>query len=161
MVAIKLVPSRNEFSQAWEYELLEDIEIEFRGQHIVVPRHFSYDGASVPWVAWQAIYTPFDPIVMGPALAHDWLYANHQLDRELADKLLKVLLRENGVPEYKVAIIFRAVDLFGEAAWENSDYDLGYLRWLYRRLQDEGADVARYRFPPEVVEPDESPVGGN
>jgi hypothetical protein len=147
----KLSPRKNEFSRAWEYELLEDFRVEFQGEIIVVPKYFSYDGASIPSIGWQAIYTPFDPIVMVPALVHDWVYSNHQLvDRGLADTLLKRLLKNNGVPQYKVVTIHRAVNFFGGAAWENTPDDLKYLRWLKKKLTDNGVDVEPYRFPDEV-----------
>ena len=150
MAELTLFPRKNDFSRVWEYELLGDYKIEYQGAAIVVPRYFSYDGASIPSFGWQVIYTPFDPIVMLPALVHDWLYSNHQVDRDRADKLFRKLLKDNGVPSPKVETMYRAVQFFGVAAWENSPDDIRYLRWLKKKLTDDGLDVSPYQFPPEV-----------
>ena len=150
MLEDKVAPRKNTFSKVWEYELLEDVELEYHGETIVVPRYFSYDGASIPSLAWQAVYTPFDPIVMTPALIHDWLYANHQVEKTDADCVLRKLLRENGVPLVKAELIYRGVEFFGAAAWENSSDDLKYLRWLRKKLVDDGVDVSKYHFPAEL-----------
>lgn len=149
---ITLMPKRNESSREWEYELVQDFEITYRNETIIVPKYFSYDGATIPTFAWQAIYSPFHPIVMEPALVHDWLYSNHQVSRSDTDKLFRKLLENNRVPEIKVRAMYHAVDLAGEAYWENSKSDIKYLASLYRKLRDEGVDVDKYKFPPEVIE---------
>lgn len=151
MLDIKLAPRRNEYSKSWEYDVLEDVAYDFQGTTIVVPQFFSYDGASIPSLAWQTIYTPFDPIVMAPALVHDWLYSNQQVDRDDADKVLRKLLKDNGVPSIKVDLIYRAVQFFGGAAWENTSEDLKYLRWLRQKLLNAGVNVDKYHFPSEVL----------
>jgi hypothetical protein len=151
MALAKLFAKINDFSHIWEYELIEDFEFPYDEEElIVVPKYFSYDGASIPSFAWIAIYTPFDPIVMLPALIHDWLYGTHQVEREDADRALLSLLLSNGVPHAKADAIYRAVRYFGGAAWENTEDDLNYFRWLRQRLIDEGIDVAKYHFPPEL-----------
>jgi hypothetical protein len=124
--------------------------LQYKGETIVVPKYFSYDGATIPSFAWQVVYTPFDPIVMTPALVHDWLYSNHQVDKSAADKLLKKLLTDNGAPTGKIETIYRAVEFFGDAAWKNSSDDLKYLRWLRKKLIDDGIDVSKYHFPSEL-----------
>ncbi len=152
MDKLLLTPVRNDLSREWEYELVQDVEIPFQDQKIIVPKYFSYDGASIPAFAWQAIYSQFNPIVMGPALVHDWLYSNHQIKRGEADKLFRDLLAANRVPEIKLRLIYDAVDKAGGAFWPNSKSDLKYLVSLYRRLRDEGFDVKKYKFASEVVE---------
>ncbi len=147
MLAIKLEPRRNDYSKAWEYELLEDVSYLYKGEVLIVPQFFSYDGATIPSLGWQAVYTPFDPIVMAPALVHDWLYSNHQVSKDDADTILRRLLKGNGVPSFKVDVIYRAVKFFGEAAWENTAEDLKYLRWLKKKLSDAGVNVDKYHFP--------------
>jgi hypothetical protein len=148
----KVSPRKNDFTKVGEYELLEDFEFDFKGETIIVPKSFCYDGASIPSIGWQMIYSPFDPIVMLPSLVHDWIYSNHQVQKSDADKALKKLLQDNGVPWGKLQVIYRAVEAFGGAAWENSTDDLNYLRWLKSKLVDAGVDVAKYHFPVEVGE---------
>ncbi len=150
MLDDKVSPRKNAYSKIWEYELLEDLEFEFGSETIIVPRYYSYDGATIPSLAWQSIYTPFDPIVMTPALVHDWLYANHQLEKVDADSVFRKLLCDNGVPAVKADLMYRGVEFFGAAAWENGDGDLKYLRWLRKKLLDDGASVKKYKFPEEL-----------
>jgi hypothetical protein len=150
MLAIKLAPALNGFNNTWEYELLDDVGTTVAGQPIVVPRMFSYDGATIPSLAWKLIYTPFDPIVMAPALVHDWLYSNHQVSKEDADTALKNLLMQNGVPGDKASIIHKAVAWFGNEAWENKPNDIAYLKWLCAKLKAAGVDTRPYKFPPDT-----------
>jgi len=131
---------------AWEYELNEDYVAHTAGQQIVVPSGFSYDGATIPSVAWQAFYTPFDPIIMGPSLIHDWLYSNHQTTRTEADNIYHDLLLGNGVPEDKARLILVAISVFGEEYWRNTRSELDYLIGLYSR-HEHNPNRARYRFP--------------
>lgn len=44
----------------------------------------------------------------------------------------------------------RGVEFFGRAAWKNTADDLKYLRWLRKKLADDGIDVDKYYFPPEL-----------
>ncbi|HEX7939076.1 MAG TPA: DUF1353 domain-containing protein, partial [Gemmatimonadaceae bacterium] len=133
--------------QNWEYELLEDVAYQAPNRVVLVPRMFSYDGASIPSWAWRVIYTPFDPIVMLPALVHDWIYLSHEVTKPEADLVLRDLLRRNGVPGWRQFLIYWAVRLAGAFAWRNSAQDLAYANWLKGQLYAAGVDVSRYRWP--------------
>jgi hypothetical protein len=142
----KLIPTQRD-DGVWEYQLVEDYAFQVAGQDIAVPPGFGYDGATIPSIAWQAIYSPFDPVVMGPALVHDWLYHAHgNITREQADLELRDLLIGNGVPENKAQVIYAAVRVFGEHYWLNTPADLAYLKTLYHRLAA-SPHVQKYRFP--------------
>jgi len=84
---VELQPVYNEISKNLEYQSVKDYQIIFKKNTIIVPIFFSYDGATIPPMFWQSIYSNFDPIVMTPALIHDWLYSNHQINRDETDKL--------------------------------------------------------------------------
>jgi len=143
----KLCPSINFFTEQWEYELQEDTGVDLDGHLVVIPKLFSYDGATIPAAAWQALYTPFDPIVMAPALLHDWLYTTHELTRSEADDALADMLIYNGVPHFKVRVIRGALKVFGGHQWEHSTQDLGYIDWLKKELIADGRDPATYHLP--------------
>lgn len=64
-------PTLRPFSKEEMYEVTRDYLVEIMDMEIIVPKLFRYDGASVPAIAWQLIHTPFNPLVMAPALVHD------------------------------------------------------------------------------------------
>ena len=68
-----------------KYQLTRDYKLVVRGINIVIPRYFMYDGASIPTLAWQFTFSPFHPDVILPSLVHDWMYYNHQEERETTD----------------------------------------------------------------------------
>ncbi|PML80075.1 DUF1353 domain-containing protein [Enterovibrio norvegicus] len=134
-----------------KYELTWDFEIVTEGVDIVVPKYFRYDGASIPAPAWQATFTPFHPDVMMPALVHDWLYYNHQVEIELVDDIFYRLLRDNGVDNLRANLMWGAVKAAGRFFWENDKEDLDYLEKLYRLVRNrENKD--RYQFPQAIID---------
>lgn len=133
-----------------KYELTWDFEIQVDGVDIVVPKYFRYDGATIPAVAWQITFTPFHPDIMMPALVHDWLFYNHQVDREQADDLLYQLLRQNGVDNLRANMIWGAVRAGGHFFWDNDEEDKEFLRTLYRLVKNRPS-INRYQFPQEIV----------
>ncbi|WP_394209229.1 DUF1353 domain-containing protein [Enterovibrio calviensis] len=134
-----------------KYELTWDFEIEADGVDIVVPKYFRYDGATIPAIAWQITFTPFHPDVMMPALVHDWLFYNHQVDREQADDILFTLLRQNGVDNLRANMIWGAVRTAGGLFWDNDDEDIETLKKLYRLVKNR-ENVDRYSFPQAIID---------
>lgn len=146
MIFAPLLPKRNEYSGVFEYELYTELALERNGVLILLPKWFSYNGASLPGLFWQAIYSPFDPIVMMAALFHDWLYLSHITTREESDLILLELLRVNDVPETKCRLIYDGVRGFGGLHWNNTEEDIKYMAWLCNRLRANGIDPARYQL---------------
>ena len=147
MLVEHVQPKRNSFTGRWEYELLHDVSYNWNGHQILVPRLYSYDGATIPWFAWTFTYTPFDPIVMLPALMHDWLYLSHQVPRDQADAILKQLLTDNGASSVRVGLIYTAVRTFGRFYWNITTEDCSYVTWLKGQLTATGATVGNYIWP--------------
>lgn len=145
-----LQPALRPIPSAVKYELAEDFEYACDEFTIVVPRYFRYDGASIPSYAWQLVHTPFNPLVMMPALLHDWLYYNHQIDRVRADTLFNDLLRETGVSKPRRSIIRFAISLTGGKYWENHEMQILEMLDLAKRLKDR-PNFDRYQFPEEVL----------
>lgn len=131
------------------YKLMEEFHVCVQGVNIYVPKYFVFDGASIPAAAWQMIFTPFHPQVMGPALVHDWLYHNHQTSREQADEIFNELLLANGVDSLKAFAIFQAVRVGGEEAWKIGAAELAQLMRLHKQCSASG-DMSKYCFPEEV-----------
>lgn len=134
-----------------KYEVVRDFEVQVENITVVVPRFFRYDGASIPAPAWQIIHSPFNPLVMGPALVHDWLYYNHQVDRETADDIFEALLRQNGVESGKRFVMWAAVRTAGNLYWDNDSYDIEDMIRLCRKVQGR-KNFNKYCFPQDVVQ---------
>jgi len=133
--------------------LVADYAVEALGHRIVVPAAFRYDGASVPPIGWRATYTPFHPVVLGPASAHDWCYISHCIPRDQADDVLYDLLLRNGADDKRAWLMWWAVTEFGASAWEWKDRDLYELRLLWRILRRRASDrLELYGFPIHIIE---------
>lgn len=134
-----------------KYELTWDFEIEVNGVDIVVPKYFRYDGATIPAAAWQITFTPFHPDVMMPSLVHDWLFYNHQVDRETTDDILYKLLLQNGVDNLRANMIWGAVRAAGGFFWDNDEDDKNMLRRLCKLVKNRD-NFDRYQFPQEIID---------
>lgn len=109
------------------YQLAEDFPYGIRGKTEVARRGYILDGASVPRPFWP--FLPKDGTHRAEALKHDWAYdgrglmecglnlRKHEVDLMFSDGLLRL----GTIPDWKCAIIFGAVDLFGWKAWNEGD----------------------------------------
>lgn len=87
-----------------------------------VPEDFSWDGASIPRVAWSAIgFTPFHPRLMRASCIHDYLYTIKKGSRRDADELFQKILIEDGVMEHAAGTMYRAVRNFGSYIWKDEE----------------------------------------
>ena len=126
------------------YELVENYFIP--GYECGVPKGFIFDGASIPAIAWHITYTPFHPLVIAPALYHDWPYVAHNISRDKADSIFLELLLENGVPKLTAKKMHFAVEKFGGMFWGNSEkQDKDVIRLFAMHAFDE--DIDRFGFP--------------
>ena len=91
------------------YETTRDYDVTVDGERVVVPKGLRFDGASIPEAAWQLTYTPFHPDVMAAAVVHDWLYYNHQVERETADGIFFDLVPHTNVCTIQPQQVGRAV----------------------------------------------------
>lgn len=114
---VKPIPGTN------KYRLLFDIELQVLGTWYTIDAGFEFDGASIPWIAQPFSYNRYDPLVLGPACFHDWLYRTHAVSRLEGDRYFQMLLRANDVPVRKARRMFWAVQLFGRRAWNKHSGD--------------------------------------
>ena len=82
-----------------------------------VVREFWSDGASIPRWVRGLIGDRFAELYMIAALIHDILYGIQEISREYADKALYDIMRKCGVGRIKAWTIYKAVRMFGWAAW--------------------------------------------
>jgi hypothetical protein len=106
---------------------------------IIIPSGFTYDGASVPRIAWTVSGLRPDGLIRASALVHDWIYrhkgklpngSQQYLDdigiwqdvygfwtRKDADRLFARIMREAGVYKCKRRMAYRSACMFGRFAW--------------------------------------------
>lgn len=81
-----------------------------------VPALFITDFASIPREFWNML-PPWGPY--GPAaIIHDWLYVTRPYPRATADLVLREAMAASGVDHPTLELIYKAVELFGQRAWD-------------------------------------------
>lgn len=103
--------------------LSEPYQYQSDDYQMIVPANFKFDLASVPRPFWWAI-SPFDLSISAP-LIHDFLYVYRgqapqdsvipyrTFTRLEADRLFDRMMEQEGVANWRRAISYRAVRLFG------------------------------------------------
>ncbi len=75
---------------------------------------FRSDGASIPRILWPIFGSPYDPDIIGEAIAHDALYRGEIVPRKDADDAFRKMMRERGrIRAWKRRRIWLGVRLFG------------------------------------------------
>ena len=107
--------------------LLNDYIYDINGYQIKVFKGFITDGASIP-KCLQCIYSPYGKYIKA-AVIHDYLYSkfnNTGINRTLADKIFKFIMKETEVNNSTINKFYRAVRLFGEMSWQDKIENEGY-----------------------------------
>ena len=107
--------------------------------HIYIKAGFIFDGASIPRALWRLCGHPFTCPRVAAALAHDWLYASHSINREMADKIYRELQKVLGIGWWSRNTEYWTLRIFGDAAWEEKTatqiHDANYIgRLSYWKL---------------------------
>jgi len=131
-----------------EIRLIEDFEVDIplggnertqkihicgEKRTIRIPKGFKSDGASIPRLFWTSTYGPFNPLIIVPALVHDYGYMWHHFEiktavepgirrysvnRKEVDEIFLGLLRDAGVSHYQRYKMYWAVRMFGGFVWK-------------------------------------------
>ena len=107
--------------------LLDDYVYSINGYDIKVFRGFVTDGASIP-KSLQWLYNPYGKYIKA-AVVHDYLYSvynNTGINRTLADKIFKHIMKETGVDDRTVRRFYAAVKYFGVTSWKTKLKNEGY-----------------------------------
>ena len=107
--------------------LLEEYVYDINGYLIRVPKSFITDGASVP-KSLQWLYNPFGKYIKA-AVIHDYLYScynNTGINRTLADKIFRHIMKETGVDKRTCRRFYNAVKYFGATSWKTKLQNEGY-----------------------------------
>ena len=104
--------------KTWEVRTPFDYDIgAVGGDKISVPSGFKTDLGSVPQIFWNVI-PPIGKPLRGYIL-HDWLYANQDMTRAIADAVLLEAMEVAGVGWLKRTVIYMAVRCGGWKAWND------------------------------------------
>ena len=106
-----------------EYKLRSTLIFENENYIVTISDGLLTDGASIPKLFWSIIGSPFCGKYVGSALIHDALYSSHIISKEESDLLFLDMMRENGVNEIKIALIYEAVKLFGNSSYNDVTED--------------------------------------
>ena len=107
--------------------LLNDYIYDVNGYQIKVFKGFITDGASIP-KCLQCIYSPYGKYIKA-AVIHDYLYSKYNntgINRKLADKIFKYIMKETKVNNSTINKFYRAVRVFGEMSWQDKIENEGY-----------------------------------
>jgi hypothetical protein len=78
-----------------------------------IPKHFRWDGASIPAALWIIIGAKTDARFRIPSLIHDYMCNNKYIvnfDRNFSSRVFKALLKVAGVSKTKCSTMYHAVD---------------------------------------------------
>lgn len=103
---------------AWERWYLEkdySIVLPVVHRELRIAAGFTWDGGSLPRVFWRISHPQEFP---ASYLIHDALYSSHLLSRMQADRVLRECIRRECGSLIQRELIYRAVRLFGGAAWD-------------------------------------------
>ena len=88
------------------------------GTTIEVPVGFVSDGASIPKIFWFIVGSPLTGKYRGAAILHDYLYYSTRYPRKRCDEIFLEAMTVLKVNKVKRTIIFWAVRIFGDIAWD-------------------------------------------
>ena len=107
--------------------LTQDYIYSVNGYDIKVFKGFVTDGASVPH-SLQWLYNPYGKYI-NAAVIHDYLYSSYNntgINRTLADKIFRHIMKETGVDSRIARKFYAAVRCFGETSWKSKLLNEGY-----------------------------------
>ncbi len=88
--------------------------------HLIhVPCGYTFDGASIPRLAWSLIGAPFEPDFILAACVHDW-YCEHARcyhERLIGDAVFLKLLADSGVAQWRRSLMYLAVRAYAFWLW--------------------------------------------
>ncbi len=98
-----------------------DVGEEGSNDNINVKTGFVTDFASVPRILWWAL--PKWGTYGNAAVIHDWLYWDQKRTRKEADTIMFEAMTVLKVSNVKKYLIYKAVRIFGEWAWNRNKWD--------------------------------------
>ena len=99
--------------------LVEKYSFYFSSKYnFIVPRLFTWDGASIPELVSSVVGQKMEPIMILPSLAHDYLYRTGLYTRKRADLIFYKLCILNGMEKIKARGMYNILRMFGGVPYE-------------------------------------------
>ena len=111
-----IVGNRHVLAADWHIDVALSDGREF---HITVRKGFIFDGASIPRALWRLCGHPMEVPRVAAALAHDWIYASHAVDRATADAIYREICRMVGISWLRHSVEYGTLRLCGGAVWDS------------------------------------------
>jgi hypothetical protein len=99
------------------WEVIEPLVHEGPYGTFTVPPGTRTDFCSVPRL--PLVYSCVGDIGEPAGTLHDWLYQSATVNKDMADRTLYVALRDCGVSPLKASMMYQAVKMFGQPAWDH------------------------------------------
>ena len=98
-------PISKPYAHGWEV-LVET----FKFDDLLIEEGYKWDGASIPWIFWRIIGSPFLPQFRKASLVHDYYCGDKPLnERSKGDKIFKNNLKAQGVKGIVASVMYLAV----------------------------------------------------
>lgn len=98
--------------------LASDYSYTIAGETIFIPRGFVTDFASVPRKLQSVLGS--HGRYSRAAIIHDFLYWAQPCTRQQSDNIMRLVMRNSGVPDWQILAVFKSVDWFGKIAWRDN-----------------------------------------
>lgn len=135
--------------------LIDDFKLKVGGKWIVVPKDFTFDGASIPQAFWSIVGSPFQQALEAGTI-HDWIYFIGNPSKQEADGLFYTILRMYGMGWFKAQLFYSAVHWFGDDAWnehrKHDKIDRKLSLWLESQRLAKIAEVDEYYTTRKAVD---------
>ena len=106
-------PLRVEFRARGRVALLSSLRWRTTTTHIVVPKGFETDGATIPALFWPIMGHPLSGSLVKATTLHDWEIVTRHAPSAVVHKRFYEALRSLGVGRFRSSLLYRAVRLFG------------------------------------------------
>lgn len=100
-----------------EEDFLFEVKINSINYKILIKKGLTFDGASIPRIAWRVIGHPFSMPLLVSALPHDGIYVSELFPQKDCDWIFLCLMQKVGINWVKRNTIYSAVRLFGWSVW--------------------------------------------
>jgi hypothetical protein len=106
-------PLRVEFRARGRVALLSPLRWRTTTTHIVIPKGFETDGASIPPIMWPVMGHPLSGSLVKATTLHDWEIVTRHAPSPVVHRRFYEALRSLGVGRVRAALLYAAVRCFG------------------------------------------------
>jgi hypothetical protein len=121
LTALCVEPATEKDTEQWRLVMPLVYQSDVADRTFYVPAGFITNFASVPRI--PVVYELTGNTSSKAATVHDWLYTSHEVERDIADAVLREASKATGVPLWRRAAMFYGVRLFGWSHWDNAATD--------------------------------------